>query len=170
MSAVDPSLYDSFARYGSGITLVATRGDDHDLFFIAASVLTASVNPFTLAVSVGQDRDALPAITAGAPWAVSVLAAHHLPLVRRLTSPGTRAERLDALGEAGAVASAEGPLFLPDALVTLWCTTHSTTPVNDQMLLVGEVTRGSAPEEGVPLLRWNRAFHTTTRLAVPSAA
>ena len=83
-----PPLYDSFALYGSGVTLVAVRDvpGDQDRFFIAASVLTSSVNPFTIALSVGQDRDALPLITAGAPWAVSVLSVHHLPLVRLLTA------------------------------------------------------------------------------------
>ena len=155
-----PSLYDSLALYGSGVTFVSARDEDHDYFFIAASVLTASVNPFTIALSVGQDREALPVIAGGATWAVSVLGTHHLPLVRRLTAPTTHAERLEALSEAGAETSPEGPLWLPDALVTLWCTTQSTTPVNDQSLLVGEVARGGFHRDGAPLLRWNRDFRT----------
>jgi flavin reductase (DIM6/NTAB) family NADH-FMN oxidoreductase RutF len=155
-----PSLYESFALYGSSVTFVSVRDDDHDRFFIAASVLTASVNPFTIAVSVGTDRDALPLMTGGATWAVSVLGTHHRSLVSRLTARTTHAERLEALGDAGAEASPEGPLWLPDALVTLWCTTHSMVPVNDQLLLVGEVTRGSLHQDGTPLLRWNHEFRT----------
>ena len=167
-----PPLYDSFALYGSGVTLVAVRDvpGDQDRFFIAASVLTSSVNPFTIALSVGQDRDALPLITAGAPWAVSVLSVHHLPLVRLLTARTTRAERLDALGAAGAEVSPEGPLWLPDALVTLWCTTHATMPLHDQLLLVGSVLRGSSHQADLPLLRWNRDFHTVAELPNGEAA
>ncbi|MCI2956976.1 flavin reductase family protein [Agromyces atrinae] len=160
-----PSLYESFGLYGSGVTLVTVRDGDDDRFFIAASVLTSSVDPFTLAISVGRDREALPAIVDGATWAVSVLAEPHVPLVRRLTARTTRDERLDALSAAGAERSPEGPLWLPDALVTLWCTTHSTTPVNDQVLLVGQVARGSGHAESAPLVRWNREFRTVAALS-----
>ncbi|WP_156743363.1 flavin reductase family protein [Occultella aeris] len=161
-----PSLYDSFALYGSGVTLVSVRDDAGDRFFIAASVLTASVDPFTIALSVGGNRDALPVITGGATWAVSVLGTQHLPLVRALTTRTSPAERLDALAATGAESSPEGPLWLPDALVTLWARAHTVLPVHDQFLLVGEVTRGSVHQHSTPLLRWNRDFRTTT--AVPA--
>ena len=159
-----PSLYDGFARYGSGVTLVTVRFED-DRFFLAAPMLTVSVDPFTLAISVGHHRDALPAISSGSAWAVSVLAAHHLPLARRLSEPGTRIERLDALRAAGAVPSAEGPLWLPDALATFWCVTGSVTAVHDQALVVGEVKRGAVSAGGTPLLRWDRSFGTIGGLA-----
>lgn len=167
MSQAVPSLYDSFALYGSGVTLISAREGDEDRFLVAASVLTASVAPFTIAASVGRHRAALPAITSGSPWAVSVLAAHHAPLVRRLTGPTTADERRESLEVAGAQTSPEGPLWLPDALVTLWCTLRSTTPVHDQLLVVGQVERGSAHEGGPPLLRWNRDFCTASRLQPP---
>lgn len=166
--AEETSLYESFSLYGSGVTLITTDGGGTDRFFVAASVLTASVNPFTVAVSVGRYREALPAIAGGAPWAISVLTADHVGLVEDLTSPMTgdltsddiHQRRMEILVEAGAKRSPEGILWLPDALVTLWCSTSSLTPVNDQFLLVGEVTRGSARGGGTPLLRWNRSFHT----------
>ena len=164
MDQTAPSLYDSFSLYGSGVTLVTVADGDGDRFFIAASVMTASVEPFSLAVSVSRHRAALPAIVRGRPWAVSVLAECHLPLVRALTGPTTHDERLEALRQAGAERSPEGPLWLPDALVTLWCTSVSTTSVYDQVLLVGRVGRGSEHHRGTPLLRWNRDFRTTVRL------
>lgn len=117
------NLYDAFALYGSGVALVAVRDGDRDCFFVAASVLTASVDPFALAVSVGRDRDGLAAIASGAVWSVSLLGAHHEGLVRQLTA-GPREGRRDALLAAGAARSPEGPLHLPDALVALWCTTR----------------------------------------------
>lgn len=157
-----PSLYDGFALYGSGVTLLTVRDDDADQFFVAASVLTASVEPFSLAVAVGTNRIGLPAMTRGAPWAVSVLSADQLPLVEQLTGPTTRGERMAALATAGAETSPEGPLWLPDALVSLWCRTVSVTPVHNQSLIVGDVVRGSVHREGLPLLRWNRQFTTTS--------
>ncbi|GAB10578.1 putative NADPH-flavin oxidoreductase [Gordonia araii NBRC 100433] len=156
--------YDGFARYGSGVSLVAVHDGEEDRFFVAASVLTASVEPFALAVSVGTGRDALPAILDGRPWSLSVLAAHHLSLVRRLTGATGRAARLAALADAGAERSPQGALWLPDALATFWCETASATPVNDQVLVVGDVVGGSAPRDGTPLLRWNHDFHTTADL------
>lgn len=158
------SLYDSFALYGSGVTLVTVRDGDEDRFFVAGSVLTASVAPFTLAVSVGQDRDALPAIRRGEPWTVSVLATEHLPLVRRLTARTSRDERLAALSSAGARPSPEGPLWLPDALVALWCDTRDLLPVNDQVLLTGDVRRGGEATGARPLLRWKKDFRTAQDL------
>lgn len=157
-----PSLYDGFALYGSGVTLLTVRDNDVDQFFVAASVLTASVEPFSLAVAVGQDRIGLHAITHGAPWAVSVLSVDQLPLVEQLTGPTTRGERVAALTAAGAESSPEGPLWLPDALVSLWCRTTSVTPVHHQSLIVGDVFRGSLHREGLPLLRWNRQFTTAS--------
>lgn len=165
-----PTLYESFALYGSGVTLITVRDADADRFFVAGSVLTASVAPFTLAVSAGRDRDAVPAITGGATWTVNVLADRHLPLVRQLTARTTRQERLDALHAAGAVPSEDGPLWLPDALVTFWCTARSVTTVHDQELLVGEVSRGSEHQDGHPLLRWHRDFVTIAPLAPASAS
>lgn len=159
------TLYDSFSHYGSGVTLVAVRDADIDRFFIAASVLTSSVNPFTLAVSVGRDRDALPAITTGQTWSLGVLAEHHRPLVHQLTAKTmTPTQRLEALALAGAETSPEGPLWLPDTLVTFWCTTLNTTPVHDQVIVVGTVQRASPSSGGLPLLRWDHGFHTTQDL------
>lgn len=161
----NPLLYDGFARYGSGVTLVTVRENEDDQFFIAASLLTASVEPFSLAVAVGRNRVGLTAMARGVPWAVSVLAAEHRPLVEQLTGPTTREERRAALTEAGAVPSPEGPLWLPDALVTLWCRVLSVTPVHHQSLIVGDVVRGSIHREGLPLLRWNRQFSTASALS-----
>lgn len=156
-------LYDSFALHGSSVSLVSVYDDQHR-FFVAGSVLTASVDPFALAVSVGRGREALPAMLAGHTWALSILAAQHLPLVRQLTGPTSPAERRTALVEAGATASPEGPLVLPDALTTFWCTSTSSTAVHDQTLVVGDVVRASAPDDGQPLLRWNHRFHTAAVL------
>lgn len=166
MSETAPSLYDSFALYCSGVTLVSVRDDDDHRFFVAGSVLTASVEPFAVAVSVAGHRDALPAITAGKPWTVSILATRHLPLVRRLTARTTPAERLMALQAAGVDLPSEGPIWVPDALVTLWCTTLSTTPVHDQILLVGQVQHGTTHQAGAPLVRWNREFGTVIDLPI----
>ncbi|GEE03023.1 hypothetical protein nbrc107696_34690 [Gordonia spumicola] len=159
MSA-DASLYDAFAKLGSGVCLVTVNDDGRDVGFVAASVLTASVDPFAIAVSVGGRRPGLSAIMAGRPWALSVLSVDHLPLVETLTGPTSPAERSEALAAAGAHRSPEGVLWVPDSLASVWCTTSSTMPVNDQVLIVGDVVRGSS-RDGTPLLRWDHGFHTT---------
>ncbi|GAC78444.1 NADH-FMN oxidoreductase RutF, flavin reductase (DIM6/NTAB) family [Gordonia malaquae] len=156
----DTNLYDAFATYGSGVGLVTVRDGGDDAFFVAASVLTASVDPFALAVSVGATRPGLAAISKGGPWTLSVLAADHLELVRRLTAKTTHAERLAALRAAGAERSPDGTLRLADALATFSCVTASTTPVNDQVLVVGSVVRGVLGAGHAPLLRWDHEFHT----------
>ncbi|WP_293698804.1 flavin reductase family protein [uncultured Agrococcus sp.] len=153
-------VYEAFSRYGSGLTLVGVRDGDHDRFFIAASVMTASVDPFALAVSVGSGRDALPSMASGASWTLSVLATAHRGLVEELTRDSSREERLMALGAAGAEASSSGGLWLPDALAAFTCRTSSVTPVHDQTLVVGEVVDASLGTSSAPLLRWNRAFGT----------
>ncbi|MDR2281292.1 MAG: flavin reductase family protein [Gordonia sp. (in: high G+C Gram-positive bacteria)] len=161
----ETNLYDAFAAYGSGVCLVTVRDRGDDAFFVAASVLTASVDPFALAVSVGATRPGLAAIREGGPWTASVLAADHLELVDRLTAKTTREERLAALRAAGAERSPDGTLWIPDALATFSCVTASTTPVNDQVLVVGDVVAGTLGDGRAPLLRWNHGFHTVAELA-----
>ncbi len=163
----DANLYDGFATYGSGVCLITVRDGDDDAFFVAASVLTASVDPFALAVSVGATRPGLAQIADGRPWTVSVLAADHLELVRLLTGRTTREERLAALRAAGVERSADGTLCLPDSLATFSCVTASTTPVNDQVLVVGSVVGGTLGDGRAPLLRWNHGFHTADGAAGP---
>lgn len=158
-------IYDGFARYGSGVTLISVRDPDRDLFFVAASVLTASVSPFTLAVSVGNNRAALPAMTAGVTWSLSVLGEHHRSLAQDLTT-ATKSLRLDALKAAGAKRSEMGPLWLPDAIVTLWCRTRTVTPVHDQAIVIGEVLLASQPTRERPLLRWNHDYRLLNDLPV----
>ena len=159
------TLYDGFARYASGVTLVTVRDGLEDQFFIAGSVLTASVEPFALALSIGKARWGLTAIQRGDSWAMSILATHQLPLVEQLSSRRSAQERLRALMTAGAERSPEGPLWLPDALASFWCTTQSVTPVAEQCLVVGEVHRGQSRGEGKPLIRWNREFRTSADTA-----
>lgn len=153
-------LYDAFARYASGMTLVTVRDHEHDRFFVAGSVLTASVAPFALAVSVGNERDALAAMGTGSEWTLAVLSAGHRELVEALTGKTTKEERLSALAEAGAEPSASGALWLPDALATFWCRTASATAVNNQTLVVGDVCEFSIGADSSPLLRWNHRFCT----------
>ncbi|MGD8214511.1 flavin reductase [Aestuariimicrobium sp. Y1814] len=64
----------------------------------------------------------------------------------------------------------EGPLWLPDALVTFWCVTETTAPVNDQVLVVGRGVRGSLHEVGKPLLRWHRGFRTDKAIVADGCA
>ncbi|GAA4673014.1 flavin reductase [Gordonia humi] len=164
------SRYDAFSRYGSGVTFVSVRDDDEDGFFVAASVLTASVSPFTLAVSVGERRDALTPMTDGATWSLSILGVQHVELVSRLTGRTSPGERREAVIAAGARRSTEGPLWLPDALASFWCRTVSATPVNDQVLVVGEVLRVGEIGDGAPLMRWGRRFGSVSALPGERAA
>lgn len=162
--STNSAFYDAFAQYGSGVTLVTVNSGENDYFFIAASVLTASVAPFTLAVSIGQDRDALPAIVSGAIWSVSVLVGSHLPLVKELTAPTTQEKRLVALTSARARRSPSGALWLPDALATYWCTTNRTLEVHNQVLVIGDVIQAVTSRGTQPLMRWNGKFHTMAEI------
>lgn len=159
------ALYDAFARYTSGMTLVTVRDGDHDRFFVAGSVLTASVDPFALTVSVGNDRDALPAMGVGGKWTLSVLGVQHRELVEALIGDTTREERFLALAEAGAEASPSGSLWLPDVSAAFWCRTTSLTPVNNQTLVTGDVTGSQLGEQSLPLIRWNHGFKTTAEVS-----
>jgi flavin reductase (DIM6/NTAB) family NADH-FMN oxidoreductase RutF len=158
-------IYQAFARYGSGVCFVVTHDPDSgdDRFLIAASVLTASVNPFHLAVSIGKDRDALEYVLSGRPWSVHVLASKHEWLVTILTGPTTKKERVDAVLAAGAVRSADGTLHLPDTLASFTCRTTGSIDVADQMLVVGRVDSAISGRVRPPLMRWNRRFGSIRR-------
>jgi flavin reductase (DIM6/NTAB) family NADH-FMN oxidoreductase RutF len=158
----DADIYQAFARYGSGVCFVVTHDPDsrEDRFLIAASVLTASVNPFHLAVSIGKDRDALEHVLSGKPWSVHVLASNHEGLVTTLTGKTTKSERVDAVLAAGATRSADGTLQLPDTLASFSCETAGTIDVADQTLVVARVASASAGRVRPPLMRWNRKFGT----------
>jgi flavin reductase (DIM6/NTAB) family NADH-FMN oxidoreductase RutF len=155
-------IYQAFARYGSGVCFVVSHDPEtgEDRFLIAASVLTASVNPFHLAVSIGKDRDALEFILSGKPWSVHVLASSHEGLVTTLTGKTTKSERADAVLAAGATRSSDGTLHLQDALASFSCETAGSIDVSDQTLVVARVAAASTGRDRPPLMRWNRRFGT----------
>jgi flavin reductase (DIM6/NTAB) family NADH-FMN oxidoreductase RutF len=155
-------IYQAFARYGSGVCFVVSHDPEtgEDRFLIAASVLTASVDPFHLGVSIGRDRDALEHILSDRPWSVHVLASNHEGLVTTLTGKTTKSERVDAVLAAGATRSADGTLHLQDALASFSCETAGTIDVADQTLVVARVTAASTGKARPPLMRWNRRFGT----------
>lgn len=75
MTAVDPrQLRDACGQFGTGVTIITTRCDEHDHGMTANAFMSISLDPPLVAISVAKNAKMLPCIQKSGRFAVSVLA------------------------------------------------------------------------------------------------
>ncbi len=150
--AVDATAYRQvMGRLATGVTVLTTRAGDRHETMTANAVMSVSLEPVLLVVSVRSDcRWATAARTAGS-FAVNVLSESQEPLSRWCASP-RRHEEPDAVWSHPTRTTSSGLLVFDDALAAFDCTLHAEHRVGDHDLFVGEVTDMYVADDGAPLL------------------
>ncbi len=139
------------ARLATGVTVLTTRADDRHETMTANAVMSVSLDPVLLVVSVRSDcRWALAAKTSGS-FAVNVLSSGQESLSRWCASP-ERHDRPDVVLRHRARTNVAGALMFDEALAIFDCRLHDQLSIGDHDLLVGAVTEMHVAEEGSPLL------------------
>ena len=170
--AVDPLAYRQvMSRLATGVTVLTTRAGDRHETMTANAVMSASLAPVLLVVSVqAGSRWGAAARTAGA-FAVNVLSDGQEPLSRWCAGTQRHAEP-DAVLRHPSRTTSRGLLVFDDALASFECTLHAEHAVGDHDLLVGEVVDMRVRDAGDPLLYFGSDYASLVRrpAGVPSGS
>jgi len=160
--SVDTELFRvAMSKLPTGVTVVTTRGHDRHELMTASAVLSVSLEPALLLVSVAETARWLPTVLRHGRFAVNFLSNEHENLALWCADPA-RHERPDLVPDYDVALSDEGLLLLPDALAAIECKVVDDHAAGDHRLVIGEVERlhvtGSVAK---PLVFFDRAFTTT---------
>ncbi|MFJ9871291.1 flavin reductase family protein [Streptomyces sp. NPDC101165] len=147
--------------FPTGIAVITVgQGADTEAM-TASSVTSISLDPMLVLVSVNAVGRLVPAIDGAGGFGVNVLAQDQRELSRRFATrdrpSGLAAQRL--LGPAAV--GHGGHLLLPDALVSLQCTTEHRYPGGDHVLYLGLVRALRVTDPDRPPLVYHRGAYTS---------
>ncbi|WP_449060991.1 flavin reductase family protein [Planomonospora algeriensis] len=145
-------------RLPTGVTVITQGGPDTVECMTANSLVSVSLDPLLIAVSVRQDSRMRARLDGEAPFAVHVLSADQrntASLFARHDRPSGR----EAANLLGATASADGNTIVPGAVAAFECMPYAAHPAGDHVLFLGSVTTVHlSREERPPLLFHNGSY------------
>ena len=133
-------------RFATGVTLVTTRHGDHIWGMTANAVMSLSLNPPRILVSIDRKNRMHKHLTLGKCFAVNVLKKDQEAISRRFASSGPKDFSDLVLSEAET-----GAPILVDALAFIDCRLVEVLPGGDHDLFIGEPITGET-HEGQPLI------------------
>jgi flavin reductase len=165
--AVDTGRYrTAMSRLATGVTVVTTHADGRHELMTANAVMSVSLQPTLLVVSVAETTRWLRAVLDRGRFVVNVLGHEHVDLAR-WCADHARHGRPDHVLDHDASLSPEGLLVLPGALAAIDCRVYDHHRAGDHRLIVGEVDRVDVRNDaGEPLVFFDHSF-TTTRAVAP---
>lgn len=143
----DIALRRAFSVYPTGVVALAAQVEGRPVGMAVNSFTSISLEPALVAVSAARTSKTWPLLRAVPELGMSVLAAHHEPLSRRLSS---REE--DRFGEHAWRASDGGAVHIADAALWLTCTLHSTFDGGDHEVALYEIRDVSVFDGVEPLV------------------
>lgn len=144
--AVDPDLYrKAIGRLASGVTVVTTKAGRHDHAMTATAVVSVSLVPVLLVVSVERDSRWHEAVSDSGVFGVNLLTAAARRDAEWLSSPGRPMHgQLDRIAHHHGAAT--GVALLEGALAHFECRVSDIHPAGDHSLVVGQVCGLHLPE------------------------
>lgn len=167
--AVDPAGFRALmSRWATGVSVVTASDGDHDAGLTVNALLSVSLAPPSVLVSLMDGVDTLPVLHRGGHFGVSLLAADQRHLSERFARPCPSAEKFEGVPVRRGVT---GVALLDGALGTMECRLVRSTAVFDHHLLVGEVVRLELGNDTSPLLYFRSDYATAEepgRLRLPT--
>ena len=151
---VDPDTFRAaLGRFGSGVTVVTTRDDEHrDHGMTVSAFCSLSLVPPLVLACVGHDASMHPVMMRADRFGVSILAAGQEALARRFADQ--RTDRFDGVGYSRGKL---GIVLLDDALAHLECTIIDRHEAGDHTIVVGQV-ESAASHLGRPLIYYRGGY------------
>lgn len=154
--SADPAAFRGLmARWATGVAVVTARDGSVDAGLTVNALLSLSLEPPSLLISLGRDADTTPIIERSGRFAVNFLAADQRNLSERFAKAIPPAEKFLNLplhrGATGAPLL-EGTLGAAECRVGAW------TPRYDHVLVVGEVVHQELGRDSVPLLFFRSGY------------
>lgn len=150
---VDASAYRQVAgRLATGVTVLSTVGVNRHEVMTANAVVSVSLDPVLLLVSVQiSSRWGTAAREAGF-FAVNVLSEHQEELSRWCSSSERHEQPEEILRHPTRIGPATGSLLFEQSLASFECALRAVHRAGDHDLMVGEVLDMSVRDAGRPLL------------------
>jgi flavin reductase (DIM6/NTAB) family NADH-FMN oxidoreductase RutF len=137
--------------FGTGVTVVTTRGNEHAYGMTANAFSSVSLDPPLILVCVMARSEGSSHIEQNRCFAVNILQAGQEPLSRYFASRD-RPRGLDAFCEVPHRTAASGSPILDGAIGYLDCRLHAAHDAGDHQIFIGEVLELGFEPEGNPLL------------------
>ncbi len=165
---VDPARFRGLmARWATGVSVVTAHQGPGDAGLTVNALVSVSLTPPSLLVSVSRDADTLAAITASGRFGVSFLAADQRPLSERFAAPVSAEEKFRGV----AIHRAPGGSPLLDGSIgAVECRLAQQIPAFDHVLLIGEVLHAELGGDRPPLVFFRSSYATAEgadRLGLP---
>jgi flavin reductase (DIM6/NTAB) family NADH-FMN oxidoreductase RutF len=155
------------SRLPTGVTVLTTRSADRDEVMTANAVMSVSLEPVLLAVSVKAPSRWLSAVIEHGAFAVNVLAEHHELLSRWAASPD-RHTTVEPLAGWGALPSQEtGCAHVADATAVFDCVVDAVHGAGDHALVIGRVVGVRSVEASRPLVFHASGYTTVGESTAP---
>ena len=151
--AFDPMLQRQImGRFATGVTVVTTRYGEQISGMTANAVMSLSLDPPLIVVSVDRQSNMHGHLTQGQCYAINVLKHDQEELSRRFAKPGPK----DFSDLKLTVAETGAPIFA-DALAYVDCRVVEVAPAGDHDLFIGEPIAGET-HDGEPLIFYSGQY------------
>lgn len=157
------------ARWATGVAVVTSRSPDGDVGLTVNALLSVTLEPPTLLVSLSEGADTTPVVVAQGIFAASFLSAAQRALSERFAAPTAPAEKFAGLSVHRGVT---GAALLDGALGAVECRVTRVIPLGDHRLVAGEVVGLETGPDALPLLFVRRGYARPAgdeRLELPRA-
>jgi 3-hydroxy-9,10-secoandrosta-1,3,5(10)-triene-9,17-dione monooxygenase reductase component len=150
-----PRFRELMAHWATGVSVVTARARGADAGLTVNALLSVSLAPPSLLVSLTQDADTTPVIERSRAFAVNFLSADQRAVSERFAKTVPAPEKFRELpvhrGTTGAPLL-DGTLGAAECRVVGW------TPTYDHVLILGEVVRLEAGRDAPPLLFFRSGY------------
>lgn len=155
-SPQDPTRFRAvMGRWATGVSVITAHDSSGDAGLTVNALLSVSLAPPSLLVSLSNDADTLPVVDRSGHFGASFLAAGQRSVSERF------ALTLPAVEKFARLALHRGPHgspLLDGALGAVECRVVSRAPTFDHVLLVGEVIYAESGPDGPPLLFFRSGY------------
>jgi flavin reductase (DIM6/NTAB) family NADH-FMN oxidoreductase RutF len=157
-------------RWATGVAVVTAHDHGADAGLTVNALLSVSLTPPSVLVSLTHDADTTPLIEKSRAFAVNLLAADQRSLSERFARTLPSAEKFQGLPlHRGAT----GAPLLDGTLGALECQVAGWVPQYDHVLVIGEVVRTETGRDADPLVYYRSGYAEAEprgRLRLPTAA
>jgi len=143
------------ARWATGVAVVTAHDDTGDAGLTVNALLSVSLTPPSLLISLTQEADTTPVIHRSGAFAVNFLAADQQALSERFAMALPPAEKFKDLPLHR---ERTGAPLLDATLGAAECRVVAWTPRYDHVLILGEVVHQEVGRDGPPLVFFRSAY------------
>ncbi len=154
----DPAMFRRLmGRWPTGVAIVTTREGERDYGLTVNGLLSISLHPPSLLISLGDDADSSPVVARSRLFVANFLTARQQSISERFAQSMPSAEKFRDLPlHRGAT----GVAIIDGSLGALECRVVSEFPASDHHLFVGEVVAQELGEDLAPLV-FHRSHYAT---------